>query len=153
MFVLLDGLNPQTIPGQHCLVAWSIAWRWKELEIPMTPSEKKSQPWSGESDMSLSTWIVNYQQKHFGKLHHVRDACRETGNREEEAVQVEVLKHSLNGMTVNSKGNTGDVQVQAAADHVLCRQCVLIGRGDVARNPSCQHKQKLMVFVSCYYGT
>lgn len=47
MLVLLDGLNPQTVPWQHCFVAWSVSRRWEELKIPMTPSEKKPQPCIG----------------------------------------------------------------------------------------------------------
>ncbi len=61
-------------------------------------------------------------------IHNVlRDACREADNREEQAVQVKVLKHALNRMPVDTEGNTGHAQIQTAADHVLCCQGVLIG--------------------------
>ena len=56
----------------------------------------------------------------------LRDACRETDNREEQAVQVEVLKHALNRMPIDTEGNAGHAQIQTAADHVLCCQHVLI---------------------------
>lgn len=62
------------------------------------------------------------------------NACREADDREEQAVQVEVLKHALYGMPVDPEGNTGHAQIQAAADHILCSQDVLVGCGDVARN-------------------
>lgn len=56
----------------------------------------------------------------------LRNACREADNREEKAVQVEVLKHALNRMPIDTEGNTGHAQIQTAADHVLCCKDVLI---------------------------
>lgn len=45
MLVLLDGLNPQPVPRQHCFIAWSVAGWWEELKIPVTASQKKAKPW------------------------------------------------------------------------------------------------------------
>lgn len=44
MLVLLDGLNPQPVPRQHCFIAWSIAGWWEEFKIPVTASQKKPKP-------------------------------------------------------------------------------------------------------------
>lgn len=55
------------------------------------------------------------------------DSSREAGHREEEAVRVEVLKHSLNRLAVDPEGDTGHAEVQTAAHHVLCSQKMLIG--------------------------
>lgn len=62
------------------------------------------------------------------------NACREADDREEQAIQVEVLKHSLNRMPIDAEGNTGHVEIQTAADHVLSCQGVLIGCSNVTRN-------------------
>lgn len=44
MLVLLDVLNPQPVPWQHCFIAWSIAGWWEELKISVTASQKKPKP-------------------------------------------------------------------------------------------------------------
>lgn len=81
------------------------------------------------------------------------NAGREADHREEQAVQVEVLKHALNRMPVDTEGNTGHAQIQAAADHVLCCQDVVIGRGDVTRNASCRNTERIQYYFvsSCKY--
>ena len=45
MLILLDGLNTQSVLGQHSLIARGIAWRWEEFEVPMPPSQEKTNPW------------------------------------------------------------------------------------------------------------
>lgn len=67
----------------------------------------------------------------------IRNACREADNREKQAVQIEVLKHALHRMPIDTEGNTGHAQIQTAANHVLCCQDVLIGCGNMTRNTSC----------------
>lgn len=57
----------------------------------------------------------------------LRNACREADDREEQAIQVEVLKHALDWMPIDSEGNTGHAQIQTATDHVLCCQDVVTG--------------------------
>lgn len=69
----------------------------------------------------------------------LRNARREADNGEEKAVQVEVLKHSLNGMPVDTEGDAGHAQIQTAADYILSSQDVLIGGGNMARNTSYRH--------------
>lgn len=44
MLVLFDGLDAQTVPGQHCFVTRSVAWWWEEFKISMPASKKKPQP-------------------------------------------------------------------------------------------------------------
>lgn len=50
---------------------------------------------------------------------HSLDPCGETDDREEEAVGVEILKHALDGLSVDSEGDAGGTQVQTTAHHVL----------------------------------
>lgn len=57
----------------------------------------------------------------------LRNACREADDREEKAIQVEVLKHSLNGMAIDAEGDAGYAEIQTAADYILCCQDVLVG--------------------------
>lgn len=57
----------------------------------------------------------------------LRNSCGEADDREEKAIQVEVLKHSLDRMAVDTEGDTGHAQIQTAADNVLCCQDVLVG--------------------------
>lgn len=73
----------------------------------------------------------------------LRNACREADDWEEEAIQVEVLKHSLDGMAVDTEGDTGHAQIQTAADHVLRCQDVLVGRSNVAWNTTCRHTDRV----------
>lgn len=44
VLVLFDGLDAQTVPGQHRLVTRSVAWWREELEISVAASQEKSQP-------------------------------------------------------------------------------------------------------------
>ena len=64
----------------------------------------------------------------------VPDPGGEADYGEEEAVQVEVLKHALHRVTVDTEGDTGHAQIQAAAHHVLRCQDMLIGRGHHPRD-------------------
>lgn len=41
MLVLFNGLNPQPIFGQNCLIAWGITWRREEFEVSMPPTKEK----------------------------------------------------------------------------------------------------------------
>lgn len=50
---------------------------------------------------------------------HSLDTCRETDNREEESICVEIFKHALDGLSVDPEGYAGGSKVQAAAHHVL----------------------------------
>lgn len=84
-------------------------------------------------------------------IHNVLlNACRKADNGEEQAVQVEVLKHALNRMPIDTEGNTGHAQIQTAADHVLRCQDVLIGCGNMARNTSCGHKEQINSCLSIF---
>lgn len=56
-------------------------------------------------------------------------SCREADNGEEKSVRVEVLKHSLDGLPVDPEGHAGRSQIQAAADHVVGVQQVLVNGG------------------------
>lgn len=69
------------------------------------------------------------------------DACREADNWKKQAIQVEVLKHSLNRMTIDTKGNAGHTQIQAAADHILCCQEVLVRCGNMTWNTTCKQSK------------
>lgn len=55
------------------------------------------------------------------------DPSREADRREKQTVEIEVLEHALNGMSVNTEGDTGHAQIQTAAHHILSRKNVLIG--------------------------
>lgn len=46
--------------------------------------------------------------------------------REKEAIQVEVLKHALNGMSIDPKGDARNAQIQTAAHHISSRKNVWI---------------------------
>lgn len=41
MLVLFNGLDPQPISGQNCLIAWGITWRREEFEVSMPPAKEK----------------------------------------------------------------------------------------------------------------
>lgn len=121
MLVLLDGLNPQPVPGQHGFVARSIPGRREELEIPVTASQEKPNP--GQIRRKL---LCHYYATKLFSLSESRqwetfsrDACRKADHREEKAVQVEVLKHALDRVAVDPEGNTRNAQIQTAADHIF----------------------------------
>ncbi|TNN66596.1 hypothetical protein EYF80_023130 [Liparis tanakae] len=59
-------------------------------------------------------------------------ASREADDREEEAVHIEVLKHALNRVAVDTEGDAGHAQIQAAADDVVSSQGVCAGRRHLA---------------------
>lgn len=47
------------------------------------------------------------------------DPCRETDDGKEEAIYVEVFKHALNGLTVNSERHARGSEIQTAAHHII----------------------------------
>lgn len=57
---------------------------------------------------------------------------READDREEEAIHIEVFKHALNWVAVNTEGDTGHAQIQTAADDIICSQGVCAGRCHLA---------------------
>lgn len=59
---------------------------------------------------------------------------REAGDWEEEPVGVEVLEHALDGLPVDAEGDAGRAEVQAAADHVVRSEEVLVGRAHRPRD-------------------
>lgn len=60
-------------------------------------------------------------------------SSREADDRKEEAVHIEVFKHALNWVAVNTEGDTGHAQIQTAADNIICSQGVCVGRSHLAR--------------------
>lgn len=64
------------------------------------------------------------------------DSSGEANNREEEAIQVEVLEHALNRMAVYAERDTGHTEIQTAAHNIICCQDVLIGRCHESRDPA-----------------
>lgn len=50
---------------------------------------------------------------------HSLDSRREADDWEEEPVCVEVFKHALDGLAIDSERDAGSSQVQAAAHHIL----------------------------------
>lgn len=62
------------------------------------------------------------------------DSCRKADDREEEPVCVEILKHSLDRLTVDPEGHAGSAQIQTAADHVVRVQLVLVDGGHGPRD-------------------
>ncbi len=58
---------------------------------------------------------------------YLLDSSREADDREEQAVHIEVFKHALNWVAVNTEGDTGHTQVQTAADNIICSQGVGVG--------------------------
>lgn len=76
---------------------------------------------------------------------HSLDACRETDDREEESVCVEIFKHALDGLSVDPEGYAGGSEVQAAAHHVLWGQNVLVhGRNRPRDTTWSGHTHKLL---------
>ena len=75
---------------------------------------------------------------------HLLDSSREADDREEETVHVEVLKHALNWEAVDTERDTGDAQVQTAADHVVRSEGVSSGRRHLASNGTCtaEHRER-----------
>lgn len=74
------------------------------------------------------------KKRNTGKLFilYLLDSSRETDDREEEAIYIEVFKHALNWVAVNTEGDTGHAQIQTAADYVICSQGVCTGRSHLA---------------------
>lgn len=62
------------------------------------------------------------------------NASWEADHREEETIQIEVLKHALNGMSIDAEGDTRHAQIQTAAHHVLRCKDVLTGWGHLTCN-------------------
>lgn len=125
VLVLLDGLDAQTVPRQHGFVTRSVAWWRQELEVSVAASQEKPQPACVKMSLKKSFVKGITCEKTMEDL--LRYACREADDGEEKAVQVEVLKHSLDRMAVDTEGDTGHAQIQTAADNVLCCQDVLVG--------------------------
>lgn len=44
VLILFDGLDAQTVSGQHRFVTRSVAWWWEKFEISMAASQEESQP-------------------------------------------------------------------------------------------------------------
>lgn len=63
---------------------------------------------------------------------YLLDSSREADDGEKEAVHIEVFKHALNWVAINTEGDTGHAQIQTAADHIICSQGVCIGRSHLA---------------------
>lgn len=58
---------------------------------------------------------------------YLLDSSREADDREEEAIYIEVFKHALNWVAINTERDTGHAQIQTAADDIICSQGVCIG--------------------------
>lgn len=65
----------------------------------------------------------------FPVLKTLLDSCREADNGEEESICVEVLKHALHRLPVDPERHTRSAQIEAAADHVIRVQQVLVNGG------------------------
>lgn len=63
---------------------------------------------------------------------YLLDSSREADDGEKEAVNIEVFKHALNWVAVDTEGDTGHAQIQTATDDVICSQRVCTGRGHLA---------------------
>ena len=63
---------------------------------------------------------------------YLLDSSREADHREEEAIYIEVFKHALNWVTVDTEGDAGHTQIQTAADDVICSQGVCVRRSHFA---------------------
>lgn len=40
MLVFFNGLDPQSVFGENCFIAWSVTWRRKEFEVSLSSTEK-----------------------------------------------------------------------------------------------------------------
>lgn len=69
------------------------------------------------------------------------DTSREADHREEEPVQVKVLKHALHWEAVDAEGDAGNTQVKAAAHHIICPQGVLRRRCHRPSNTTCAQER------------
>lgn len=56
------------------------------------------------------------------------DPSWEADCREKQTIEVEVLEHALNRMSINTEGDAGHAQIQTAAHYILGRKNVVIGR-------------------------
>lgn len=72
----------------------------------MYAEKKKKADWKKETKKTNSTGCLLY-------------SCREADDWEEEAVYVEVFKHSLNWLTIYSERYAGGTQVQTAANDIV----------------------------------
>lgn len=61
--------------------------------------------------------MVRYNPSHL--YYYILDTSREADNREEETVCVEALKHALNRLPIDSKGDAWSSKIQTAADHII----------------------------------
>ncbi len=59
------------------------------------------------------------------------DPSWEADHREKEAIQIEVLEHALNGMSIDPKGDARNAQIQTAAHHISSRKNVWIWWGNL----------------------
>lgn len=55
-------------------------------------------------------------------------SSREADDREEEAIHIEVFKHALNWVAIDTEGDTGHTQIQTAADNIISSEGVCTGR-------------------------
>lgn len=68
---------------------------------------------------------------------HLLDPCREADDWEEESVRVEILKHALDGLSIDPEGDTRCSQVQTAAHYILWSQDVLVHRSNCPWDTAC----------------
>lgn len=73
----------------------------------------------------------------WASVKHWLDPSREARHWEEKAIRVEVLKHALNWLAIDSEGDTGHTEVQAAAHHIFWSKEMLIGWANSPRNAAC----------------
>lgn len=75
---------------------------------------------------------------------HLLDSSGEADDGEEEAVHVEVFKHALNWVAIDTEGDTGHAQIQTATDDILSIKGVCTGRSNLASNSTCtaEHRAK-----------
>lgn len=68
---------------------------------------------------------------------HSLDSSREADNGEEEAICVEVLKHALNRLAINTERDTGSAEIQTTAHHIVVTKQMLIRGADCPSNAAC----------------
>lgn len=58
---------------------------------------------------------------------HLLDSSREADDGEEQTIHIEVLKHALDRVAINTEGDAGHAQIQTTADNIISSQSVRTG--------------------------
>lgn len=99
--------------------------------------------------MTVEGPITGLSKFSVGNLHcNVRysillHSSRETDDGEEESVGIKVLKHALHRLPVDPEGHAGSAQIQAATDHIVRVQQVLVNGGHGSGDPTWETRADL----------